>query len=82
MGASKGLPANLDAERFVLGSILLDDVFYVDAGSRLSQDDFSHEAHRRIFRRMVIFMLAAKRSTGHPFFSSWDATGSPQVVAD
>jgi replicative DNA helicase len=48
----KGLPANLDAERFVLGSILLDDAMYVQAAGALEADDFSLEKHRRIFRRM------------------------------
>jgi len=48
----KGLPTNLDAERFVLGSILLDDALYVQAAGSLEADDFSLEKHRRIFRRM------------------------------
>jgi replicative DNA helicase len=48
----KGLPTNVDAERFVLGSILLDDSFYVQAAGTLDADDFSLEKHRRIFKRM------------------------------
>jgi replicative DNA helicase len=48
----KGLPTNVDAERFVLGSILLDDRFYIQAAGTLEPDDFSLEKHRRIFRRM------------------------------
>jgi replicative DNA helicase len=48
----KGLPVNLDAERFVLGSILLDEAMYVQAAGTLEPDDFSLEKHRRIFRRM------------------------------
>src|ERR1017187_6356023 len=48
----KGLPTNLDAERFVLGSILLDETMYVQAAGTLDPDDFSLEKHRRIFRRM------------------------------
>src|ERR1700746_3592374 len=48
----RGLPVNLDAERFVLGSILLDDDLYVQAAGTLEPDDFSLEKHRRIFRRM------------------------------
>ena len=48
----KGLPVNLDAERFVLGSILLDESIYVQAAGTLEPDDFSLEKHRRIFRRM------------------------------
>ena len=48
----KGLPTNVDAERFVLGSILLDDTLYVQAAGTLEPDDFSLEKHRRIFKRM------------------------------
>jgi replicative DNA helicase len=48
----KGLPTNVDAERFVLGSILLDDALYIQAAGTLEADDFSLEKHRRIFRRM------------------------------
>jgi replicative DNA helicase len=52
MDAEKGLPANLDAERVVLGSILLDDQQYELVAGSLTPDDFSLEKHRRIFRRM------------------------------
>jgi len=48
----KGLPTNVDAERFVLGSILLDDAFYIQAAGTLEAGDFSLEKHRRIFKRM------------------------------
>ena len=48
----KGLPTNIDAERFVLGSILLDDAFYIQAAGSLEADDFSLEKHRRVFKRM------------------------------
>jgi replicative DNA helicase len=49
----KGLPANLDAERFVLGSILLDDSYFIQTAGALDGDDFSVEKHRRIFGRMA-----------------------------
>src|SRR5438094_10587031 len=49
----KGLPANLDAERFVLGSILLDDSYFIQVAGALQADDFSLEKHRRIFARMT-----------------------------
>ena len=49
----KGLPANLDAERFVLGSILMDDSYYIQTAGALQPDDFSLEKHRRIFARMA-----------------------------
>ncbi len=48
----KGLPANPDAERFVLGSILLNDSVYLQVAGVLDTDDFSLEKHRRIFARM------------------------------
>ncbi len=48
----RGLPANLDAERFVLGSVLLDDTRYPDIAAALEAEDFSLEKHRRIFLRM------------------------------
>jgi replicative DNA helicase len=48
----RGLPTNVDAERFVLGSILLDDSLYVQAAGTLEPEDFSLEKHRRIFKRM------------------------------
>src|SRR5579883_2102358 len=48
----KGLPANLDAERFVLGSILVDDTSFIQVAGNLEADDFSLEKHRRIFLRM------------------------------
>ena len=48
----KGLPTKVDAERFVLGSILLDESFYIQAAGSLEANDFSLEKHRRIFKRM------------------------------
>src|SRR5579883_1509021 len=49
----KGLPANVDSERFVLGSILLDDSYFVQVAGVLQAEDFSLEKHRRIFSRMA-----------------------------
>ncbi|MEK7406275.1 MAG: replicative DNA helicase [Acidobacteriota bacterium] len=49
----KGLPVNLDAERFVLGSILLDDSQFIQVAGTLAPDEFSLEKHRRIFGRMA-----------------------------
>src|SRR6266481_1061277 len=48
----KGLPVNLDAERYVLGAILMDDALYIQVAGSLESDDFSLEKHRRIFLRM------------------------------
>ncbi len=49
----KGLPSSLDAEKSVLGAILLDNAAYSYAAELLIADDFSSDAHRRIFARMV-----------------------------
>ena len=60
---NKGLPVNLDAERFVLGSILLDDSLYVQAAGALQPDDFALEKHRRIFARMSELQERGSAST-------------------
>ena len=57
----KGLPANLDAERFVLGAILMDDALYIQVAGTLEADDFSLEKHRRIFLRMGELYERAER---------------------
>jgi replicative DNA helicase len=48
----KGLPANIDAERFVLGSVLLNQDVYFQVAGAVEPEDFSLEKHRRIFARM------------------------------
>jgi replicative DNA helicase len=48
-----GLPANLDAERTILGAILLDNAAHAEAAEFLKSDDFSLDSHRRIFLRMT-----------------------------
>ncbi|MEP6715258.1 MAG: replicative DNA helicase [Terriglobia bacterium] len=48
----KGLPANIDAERFILGSVLLDDARFIEIAGVVMLDDFALEKHRRIFLRM------------------------------
>jgi replicative DNA helicase len=52
LALARGLPANLDAERFVLGSILLNDTVYLQVAGAVDPEDFSLEKHRRIFSRM------------------------------
>ena len=53
LALEKGLPSNVDAERLVLGSILLDDSSFIDVAGLLKLDDFCLEKHRRIYRRML-----------------------------
>ena len=47
-----GLPASVEAERTILGAILLDNAAYSEAAERLIADDFSLDSHRRIYARM------------------------------
>ena len=49
----RSLPANLEAERCVLGTILLDNRLCNQAMELLRREDFYLDAHRRIFERMV-----------------------------
>ncbi|HVN94450.1 MAG TPA: replicative DNA helicase [Terracidiphilus sp.] len=48
-----GLPANLDAEKTILGAILLDNSAHAEAAEKLQSEDFSLDSHRRIFLRMT-----------------------------
>jgi len=52
-GLTHSLPANVDAERSILGAILLDNFAYNEAAEFLKPDDFSLESHRRIYSRMM-----------------------------
>ena len=47
------LPANVDAERSILGAVLLDNFAYNQAAEHLRTEDFSLDSHRRIYARMV-----------------------------
>jgi replicative DNA helicase len=47
------LPANVEAERSILGAILLDNFSYNQAAEQLQASDFSLDSHRRIYSRMV-----------------------------
>ncbi|HVS04234.1 MAG TPA: DnaB-like helicase N-terminal domain-containing protein, partial [Thermoanaerobaculia bacterium] len=49
----RGLPASIEAERSILGAILLDNVLYNEAAEQLRPDHFSLDSHRRIFGRMM-----------------------------
>ena len=51
-----GLPANIDAEKTILGAILLDNSAHSEAAERLEPDDFSLDSHKRIFLRMTELM--------------------------
>ncbi len=50
------LPASVDAEKTILGAILLDNAAHSEAAEKLESDDFSLDSHRRIFLRMSELM--------------------------
>jgi replicative DNA helicase len=49
----KALPHNTDAERTVLGAVLVDNAAFNSAAEILTREDFHREAHRRIFEAMA-----------------------------
>ncbi len=51
-----GLPANVDAEKTILGAILLDNAAHAEAAGVIKAEDFSLDSHRRIFLRMSELM--------------------------
>ena len=48
-----GLPANVDAEKTILGAILLENHALAEAEEKLVAEDFSLDSHRRIYQRMT-----------------------------
>src|ERR1035437_9339990 len=50
------MPANIDAEKTILGAILLDNAAHAEAAEKIASDDYSLDSHRRIFLRMTELM--------------------------
>ncbi len=51
--SAQTLPANIEAERSILGAILLDNLAFNQAAEHLKPEDFLLDSHRRIYSRMV-----------------------------
>src|SRR4030095_9135811 len=51
--AERTLPHNLEAEKCVLGAILIDNPSFNQAAEVIDSGDFFRDAHRRIFEKMV-----------------------------
>ena len=47
-----GLPANVEAEKTILGAILLDNQAFDESSEAIEPEDFSLDAHQRIYRHM------------------------------
>jgi replicative DNA helicase len=54
------LPANVEAERSILGAILLDNFAYNEAAEHLRPEDFSLDSHRRIYTRIMELMESSR----------------------
>jgi replicative DNA helicase len=60
LSLEKILPSNLEAERSILGAILLDDKAVLAVFERLKPQDFYLEQNRRIFENMLQLMNSAR----------------------
>jgi replicative DNA helicase len=52
----RALPSNIEAERSILGAILLDNTTINQAAEMLRRDDFFLDSHRRIYDKMLYLM--------------------------
>jgi len=85
--AERTLPHNLDAERSVLGAILLHNDAFNLAAEVLDAGDFFRDAHRRIFDKMVklaergdaIDLVTLKEELGRA--GEIDEVGGPAYIA-
>ena len=83
----KNLPHNLDAERSILGSIILENGALNQAQEILREDDFYREGHRKIFRVMgtlhegssVIDLVTLKNELQRT--GDLDAVGGPAYIS-
>jgi hypothetical protein len=53
LSLDSGLPANVDAEKTILGAVLLDNAALKEISTTVDYEDFSLDSHRRIFHRMI-----------------------------
>lgn len=54
------MPASIEAERSILGAILLDNLAYNEAAETLRVDDFYLDSHRRLFGRIMDLMETSR----------------------
>ncbi len=85
--SERTLPHNLEAERSVLGAILLRNDTFNAAAEIIDADDFFRDAHRRIFNKMValserndaIDLVTLKEELGRT--NELDEVGGPAYIA-
>ncbi len=85
--AERTLPHNLEAERSVLGAILLHNDAFNTAAEVIDSNDFFRDAHRRIFEKMVrlaerndaIDLVTLKEELGRS--GELDQVGGPAYIS-
>ena len=85
--AERSLPHNLEAERCVLGAILIHNDTFNQAAELIDADDFFRDAHRRVFDKMVglnergeaIDLVTLKDELGRS--GDLDRVGGPAYIA-
>lgn len=60
LNLDRSMPASSDAERSILGAILLDNMAYNEAAESLRAEEFSLDSHRRIYARMMELMESGR----------------------
>lgn len=60
LALDQGLPCNVDAEKTILGAVLLDNAALKEISITLNDDDFSLDSHRRIWLRMADLYAAGR----------------------
>jgi replicative DNA helicase len=76
------LPANVEAERSILGAILLDNFAYNQAAEHLRVEDFSIDSHRRIYSRMVDLAESSRPIDMITLIDELDRRKDLQVIGD
>jgi replicative DNA helicase len=85
--AERVLPHNLEAERSVLGAILIENSAYTLAAQLVQPEDFYRDAHRRIYgkiialaeRRLAVDLVTLKEELARA--GELDTVGGPAYVA-
>lgn len=77
----RGLPANIDAERFILGSIVLQgNEAFAACEASLATEDFALDKHRRIYNTMRELDADGQRIGRVEIASRLDAAGQLQSI--
>ena len=65
LALDSGLPCNVDAERTIIGAVLLDNESFFDDSLDLTAEDFSLDSNRRIFLVITEIMFGMTPDAHH-----------------